>query len=568
MELYLQLILSLLILAGISFFVKYARISQVITFLIAGLLISSLFPEVINQYSNFKFEVLYFLIGSISLIYGLKLRVPKAINLPAKVWSLVILSNLTIFSVICAILSLLGLDFMEALILGFVLSSSSVSLTYKILEEKDKENHLYEIINRLSIISQSVILILLFLFVISLKNLGSDYTNALLIREFIQNIFKFSLVFVNLFLFSKYVLIRIYKYIKNNFEIEIISFGLWNTLIFILFNYVGINAEVSLLIGSFLWINGTKSEYLYKKLSVIGNFLICALIFVISSVYLNVDLLKDKFLLIIILVLIVTILKVFINFLFTKYFSFSNFNSMMFSLKSHTISELGLLLVFFSATNFFISNDYVGIIFNLYIILTIIYVIDQVILKNYLEIIYKKFNFFEDKTEKLDTKYLQSKDFIFIGASKLFYSTIEDFREIPSKVLVIDMDLEKLEKISKLGFDNLNADLEDMEFTENLAQLKPKLFVSTIRESKINTDFMRLLKQKKNTALKIFVSDNDDDILNLYRLGADYVLNPEHAPSEKLKNMISLGNFSQKEIIFEKNSQIDKIKQKLKKDGR
>jgi len=568
MELYIQIILSLLILTGISFFVRYARISQALTFLITGLLVSSLFPQVTNQFSNFKFEILYFLLGLISLIYGLKLRVPKQSNLPPKIWALVITSNLAIFLTIYLILNLIGLDTLEALVVGFVLSTSSISLTYKIFEEKNKDNHLYELINRLSIIIQSGILVLLFLFIGSLRNLGDDYSNILLFREFIQNLFKFSLIFVNLFLFSRYVLNRVYKYIKNNLEIELISFALWNTLIFLLFYYLGINVEVSLLIGSILWVNGTNSNYLYKKFSSMGNVSICALIFVISSVFLKTSLLLDKILLIIIFVLIVTLLKVFLNYLFSKYFSFSNFNSLIFSLKSHTISELSLMLVVFSAANFFISNDYMGVIFNLFTILTIIYILDQAIIKNYLDLIYKKLNFFEEKSYKFDFKNLQNKDFVFIGASKLFYATIEEFKEIPSKVLVVDMDYEKLEKISKLGFDNINADLEDIEFAENLAQLKPSLFISTVKDSKVNLEFMRLLKQKKNTSLKIFVSDNDEDILSLYRLGADYVLNPEHAPSKILNNMISLGNFSQKDILFEKNSQIEKIKHRIKKDGR
>jgi Kef-type K+ transport system membrane component KefB/Trk K+ transport system NAD-binding subunit len=568
MELYIQIILSLLILTGVSFFLKYAKVSQILTFLISGLVISSLFPQVTNQFSNFKYDILYILLGVISLIYGLKLRIPKNSNLPPKIWPLVIIGNLTIFSTINVILNLIGLDFLEALVIGFVLSSSSISLTYKILEEKNKENQIYELINRLSIIIQSGILILLLLYITSLKNLGPEYSNALLIREYIQNLFKFSLIFVNLFLFSRYVLSRIYKYVKNNLEIELLTFTLWNTLIFLLFFYLEINTEVSLLIGSALWVNGTNSVYLFKKFSSFGNLAICALVFLISSVFFNSNLLQDKYLLIIIFVLIVTVLKVFMSYLIAKYFSISKFNSLMFSLKSHTISELSLLLVIFSASNFLISNDYTGVIFNLFTILTIIFVIDQAVIKNYLEIVYKKFNFFEDKSYKFDSKYLQNKDFIFIGASKMFYAVIEEFKEIPSKVLVVDTDFQKLEKISKLGFDNITADLEDFEFVENLAQLKPKIFISTIMDSKVNLEFMRILKQKKNTAFKIFVSESDDDILNLYRLGADYVLNPEYAPSTILKDMISLGNFSQKDILFEKNSQIEKIKLRIKKDGR
>jgi hypothetical protein len=243
--------------------------------------------------------------------------------------------------------------------------------------------------------------------------------------------------------------------------------------------------------------------------------------------------------------------KVILNLIVEKLFNTTIRDNFFNSLSLTSISEFSILIVLISVANGLLSYELFSVIGFLYIFLAII----NIYFINHRSFLYDKYfdliQLFKSKNEIKEK--IKEADVILVGCGKLGFDFLENYKYLKSKFLVVDYDFEVLKKLGKLKINNLYGDISDMEFFESLPYLNSKLIYISISDIEVSKEILLRLKNKKYLGVKIVISFNYDDTLELYRLGADYVVMPEFISGKFVSDLTLNLGFEPKKYLSEKS---------------
>jgi Trk K+ transport system NAD-binding subunit len=122
------------------------------------------------------------------------------------------------------------------------------------------------------------------------------------------------------------------------------------------------------------------------------------------------------------------------------------------------------------------------------------------------------------------------------------------FEKMKSSYIVIDYDPDVIDHIDQDHLPYLYGDAMDLEILEEAGVDKIKLAVITLSDHATNSFLVQSISTMNPRAVIVSQADNPKIALELYALGATYVVLPHYIGSEKISNFIRKNGFSKAEF--------------------
>jgi Kef-type K+ transport system membrane component KefB len=531
---------------------KYLKQPIFLAHIFVGFLVGTYFFNGIDVATNNQFFEIF--VSILLFISGLSINLKHLKDLGEDIIFKNVLTFFILGIVFYFCLIFLGFEVLESIILSICLSLSSSVVLNKLISDDLLHRNLFTKLASSHILIQSIFLGLSLIFLNSLTSVKFDeifYETAL------ENFLKSTLLILNLYLISKYIISRFEKFIASSNEflfLFVLSFGFG---VVSLFKFLNLSYELGALVaGIMLSIHSFSNDVISKfkvlrEISLLGFF-----IFLGSALDINV--LSNKFLLIFVLLLILLITKLFVYLTIEKLYVTPIRESFFSSLSLSSLSEFSLIIVLIAVSKDLINSEIFSVIGFLYVFMAVcsIYFIKHrdFFYNNY-------FDFWQLFKSKQDVKEkIKEVDVLLLGCGKLGSDFVSDYKYLKSKFLVVDYDLEVLKNLNKLKINNIYGDLSDMEFFETLPYLNSKLIYISISDSSVTLEILKRLKLKKYYGVKIAVSYRYEDTLEFYRMGADYVVMPEFITGKYLADLTLDLGFEPRKYLFIKNLHLDSLK--------
>jgi len=167
----------------------------------------------------------------------------------------------------------------------------------------------------------------------------------------------------------------------------------------------------------------------------------------------------------------------------------------------------------------------------------------------------KIFSRISTKKEKLNYGLGNNKKIVLIGCHRMGTLILKKFDNQKKNILVIDHDPEIINALIKKKVPCLYGDFGNPEIIEKLTFINPDTIISTIPDTEDNLALVKKIKKVDKKTPVIVVAGRIDDALELYKMGADYVILPKILSGEKIAELIGKvkkhkKNLKQNEIGF------------------
>ena len=428
----------------------------------------------------------------------------------------------------------LGFSLMESFYLGVAVAFSSTMIVIKLLVDKKELESIHgELILGIMLIQDIIAILVLsiipFLDNFNIEKIGGTIVNGIL------------LLFV-MFLIYQFVLSTFLKAIVKSPELLFIG----SLSIIIIYSGIASFFGYSLAIGAFIGgISLSATEFRYDIQNRIKPFrdFFLVLFFVTLGMQIIFENILKMIYPFIVLLLIVIVVKPVTTFILAKFFQYGNRTAFFTGVEIGQVGEFSLVLASIGASDAYhhISSD----LFSMITILTLITMVITAYVINYDNLIYCFFSRLlkpiESKTTKEEKlKYLPKKELknhvIVFGYHKIAAPFIKTLIKLKDNFIVVDYNAEKVMQLMKKNIPCICSDLTNPDLLADINFCKAKMLVSTIKNFQGNLDLIRRYKSVNKKGIMIVVAASNEDAIELYKEGADYVILPEALGGEKISN--------------------------------
>ena len=150
----------------------------------------------------------------------------------------------------------------------------------------------------------------------------------------------------------------------------------------------------------------------------------------------------------------------------------------------------------------------------------------------------KFLNVFEKKNIRRERQVKKNYDAILFGYNRIGFSILNSLKQVKHKYLVVDFNPDTIYDLQKFDIPSLYGDVDDVEFLQELPLDKIELAVSTVPDFETNALLIREIRAANNKAIIIVRAHTIEEALDLYSLGANYVLTPHFLGGAYVSKMI------------------------------
>ncbi len=503
--------------------------------------------EIITALSEIGVAFLVFLAG-----LEISLKKLKQVNMK-KIVLVGMLQMIILVLIALPVTRLIGLNFMQSIYVAIIMAFSSTMVVLKILSDKGEIVTLHGRILIAILLLQDVFAI----FAISIIASG-EMTSGVVFSAF----FKLAIVIGLAVFLQKTFLNYIFKKATASKHAKelVVLFALAVLFLFIILSLVvGLSIAIGAFIAGMALANLTYKSELEARIKPLRDFF-SILFFVALGMQITVEGLREEIALFALLIIGAMMLKPFITFILLKVFGYTEKTSFVSSLGLGQLSEFSIMIgvIGFTAgvlTHAMLSTVIIATIISMS--LTVI-ILDK---ENYIYTIFRKpislLNFIPVKE---NTGYMDSSDksILIVGCDRMGKIILRDFLTNQKEdVVVIDYNPDIIALLKEKKIACIYGDIESPDILESIDVSKLTRVISTAPNL---TDSVLLLKKIKaeNTATKVILTaQSNEEALELYEQGADYVMLPRFTAGEVVSNIIKKDDGSLKEV---KKNQIDRIK--------
>jgi voltage-gated potassium channel Kch len=183
----------------------------------------------------------------------------------------------------------------------------------------------------------------------------------------------------------------------------------------------------------------------------------------------------------------------------------------------------------------------------------------------------KPLSLFERRGKKADEHHYAkhtSYDILLLGYERVGINVIEALKRTGKKFLVVDYNPNTILELAKAGIDCRYGDLADSEFLEELNFAQAKMVVSTIRDFDTTSLLVRRVRSANANAIIIALSQQIDEALHLYELGASYVVTPQFLGGYHASLLIEEYGFDMQKFLLEKTKHLKHLEHSRKRMGK
>ncbi|MBT5021856.1 hypothetical protein HOK51_00705 [Candidatus Woesearchaeota archaeon] len=519
MDIFIEIGVIIILAAIFSYLAGISRQPLIPGYVLAGLLVTIFFGEV-------NTEVIYTLseigIAFLLFIVGLELSFKKIKNMGGVSLVTGTVQTIILFCVGFFAMKFLGFAQMESTYLGIVIVFSSTMIVVKLLSDSKELDTLH---GRLAI---GLLLLQDFfaLFALTALNSAKDITLLYILLFLGKGIF----VFLIAWLASKYVFPKVFELAAKSQDLLLIISLSICFLFSLLLHAAGYSIAIGAFIGGLTLANLPYNVEIISRVKSLRDFFLI-LFFTSLGLQLQLSGLLNYWLPIVVLSLIVLLFKPILIMVTTSIYGYSKKTVFEAGVSLAQISEFSLILVAQGVILGQISKDLLSIT----IIVAIITMVGTSYLVKFEHIIYSHLSKFipvfgtlipHKHIQHQRVKHKKNYEIVLCGHDRVGYSVLQTLRDQGRKVLVIDYNPDVIKELFHNHIPCMYGDVSDIEVLERLDLTKIKLIISTANKYEDNEFLLRVIK-RISPHVRVFVSASKiDEALDLYKLGADYVILP------------------------------------------
>jgi Kef-type K+ transport system membrane component KefB len=517
----------------------------ILGYILAGLIVGPSFMNIISEGNQETFEVFSHMgIALLLFIIGLGMNVSELRKQGKSVLITAFVALFTMVSLGFTTAALLGYTNTESLIIGLSLFFSSTIIIVKILSDKKETNRLHGQLAIGIILFDDLVATLALLFIAAGKDGGLqiDQLGALFVKGLILMAL---LVFANTRLLGK-----VTKFMATSQELLFLFAISWGFGIGTLFEYAGFSLEVGALFAGVALGSVAYSQEITARLKPLRDFFV-VLFFITLGESLDIPNLGTAIFPAIILAALVMIAKPSIITLTLGLLGYTKRVSFKAGINLSQISEFSIIMAVLAASTNMIRPE-VSAVITLVAMITIAF---STYLMHYDEKWFQlfdrlKFRLFEREASYKEHVRRKSYPFILFGYHKGGHEFINTFQQMGKRFVVVDYDPAVIDTLEQHDVAFMYGDATDPELMDEIGVEHAKLIVSTFTDHDITRQLVAAIVKLNDKAVLICHATNQEEAIQLYEMGATYVMIPHYIGSEKVsaflkKNGIDKVQFEQ-----------------------
>lgn len=487
---------------------------------------------VIMQYSglldmhNVEGFTLFSQIGIVFLLFilGLELNVKELGSLGAV--SLVTGIGQIVFTVGIGLLLALGLgyEFGSGLILAIGLTFSSTIVIVKLLSSKQDLDSLYGKISIGFLLVQDLVAIVILILLSASLNAGVA-TDP--VRELILLVLKGIVVASALYLINEFLIPPLIKLTGHDREVMFVSVIALALVVSAAVSATGLSLEIGALAAGIALSNRKEALQIESWMRPLRDFFI-TVFFVLLGFEIQIGEIGSSLLPAIVFSVFVLVGNPVIVLILLRMMGFNSKTGFLAGLTVAQISEFSLLVASLALEAEQISQAD----------LTMLTIVGGITMTGssymilYNEQLYEKLRpilkYFDPKhpvRQNYSRKHVRDRIVVF-GFNRMARSLHDVIEEGGQKFLVVDNDMEMLKKAENMGATVAFGDLQDMDLLHGLKLDQANLIISTVPNRQANLSLLYYISEQEIGVPVIVNAFKDEDAVELYEAGADFVLHP------------------------------------------
>ncbi len=527
-----QLSIVIAITTIVSLIMRRLKQPLILGYILSGLLVGPSLLNVIHDTETFE---AYSKLGIALLLFiiGLGMNVKEVRSLGKVVVTTSLATLLTIGSIGAFAASGLGFSKTESLVIGLSLFFSSTIIIVKILSDKKEQNRLHGQIAIGVILVEDFVATLALLFVVANKSGGFEANDLFMLL--VKGVVLISLLVIC----STKILPKITRYMASSQEMLFLFAIAWGFGVASLFEVVGFSVEVGALFSGVALASSPYAQEISSRLKPLRDFFV-VIFFITLGGSLNVSHISGAILPAIILSMIVIIGKPLVVTTSMGLLGYPKRVSFLAGINLSQISEFSIILVVL-ASGVGLVGEQVSAVMTLVAIATIatstymMYYSDTIYGKLFEKIIIKRFD--RNITHKEKRKH-NSIPLVLFGYSHGGHEFIKAFKEMDKRFIVVDYNPSVIESLEQRNIPYIYGDATDLQLLEEINVNEAKFVVTVITDHATNVFLLQHLHQHNPKCIVICHADSVAEAIELYGLGASFVILPHYIGNEKVSGFI------------------------------
>ena len=415
---------------------------------------------------------------------------------------------------------LLNFDTTQSLYIAGALTFSSTIVIMKLLSDNGDTESLYGKISIGVFVVQDFVVMILLLGVSALS--ANENLGILLI----EGLGYLTLLLLGLFLLSRHLVPKVSEWIAESQEFLLLSSVSWCLVIASVFYYFEFSYEIGALLAGVALSYSAYRHQISSRMKILRDFFIILFFIVLGSdmqfgsfaEYVGPAILFSLFVFIGKFLIVMSILG---------YMGYKKKTSFFSGLTVAQISEFSLIFVSLGVSIGHVNQE----ILSLVTLVGLITMAGSSYFITYNRELFQLFSPYLDVFERKDVSSVEEEEpedyeLLLFGHDRIGYSLIQDLIDEDKEVFVVDYDPHVIEGLRQEGIPCMYGDAEDIELLIDMDLTKPRFIVSTIPEDQTNELILKQARKENPTSIVVLVAQDVEDALDMYAMGADYVLIP------------------------------------------
>ncbi|PID32017.1 hypothetical protein CR970_02740 [Candidatus Saccharibacteria bacterium] len=522
----------IIVTVAVSLVMRLLRQPLILGYILAGLLVGPSFLNLIHHvemfetFSSIGIALLLFIIGM-----GMNVSELKRLGKPVLIAALSSFASVGSLGFLAA--SMMGFAVLESIIVSFALFFSSTIIIVKLLSDRKETNRLNGQIAIGVILVEDIVATMALLFIVagdSERGFNPESIALLLLK---------GVVLISLLVIANTrILLRISKFMASSQELLFLFAIGWGFGIATLFDMAGFSIEVGALFAGVSLASLPYAQEISARLKPLRDFFV-VLFFITMGQSLSTNNLQSALLPALLLSTIVIVIKPMIITLTLGLLGYTRRVSFLTGINLSQISEFSIVLIVLANTSGLASPELSAII----TLVAIITIAISTYLMNYDRELFRVFervplHMFEREAKYKEHKKRSGYQMVLFGYHRGGHEFIRAFRQLGKRYVVVDYDPAVIDVLEHRDVPFVYGDGTDLELLEEIEVENAKLIVSTFSDFHVTRQLVESIRRVNKKAVIVCHANNQEEAIDLYELGASYVMIPHYIGSEKVSLFI------------------------------
>lgn len=527
---------------AVAALMRFLHQPLIVGYILTGVLVGPSFLHIIPEgaplqsFGNIGIALLLFIIG-----LGLNATIIKRLGKVVLVTASLQIGLTALIAYLVA--AAMGFAPQEAAVIGVALTFSSTIIIIKLINDKHEQTRLYAQISIGILLIQDVVASLALIFIATIKNGGgtSDVLTMLLVKSII--------VGPLLILVSGHLLPRLSRFVAGSQEFLFLFALAWGFGIATLFEQLGFSIAVGALFAGISLAPLPYSSEIAARLKPLRDFFV-VVFFIALGLGLQINNMGSLWLPALVFSGLVVLIKPFVALIsMSALLGYTRRTSFKSAVTLGQISEFSLILVLLIQASGLVSQQISTII----TIVALVTIAVSTYLMKYDEQVFllleRSLGFLEHKNVKPEHRQGRTYSLVLFGHRKGGEGLIKSFKALHKSFVVVDYNPEVIEHLEHQHLPYLYGDASDLELLEELGLHRTKLLISTINDFDTNKNLVTHALKANSSMIVICHASSYQEAVDLYHLGATYVMLPHMIGSEHIGSFIKHAGLRKKEFV-------------------